>query len=60
MPAVLVAATVVTGAQLLTQSGPALESGSSLLFPLFAVLTAALVASTGCPAWHRVARSRFR
>lgn len=39
---ILTVAAAATGAQLATQSGPALESGSSLLFPTLAILAAAV------------------
>jgi len=41
--AIVVIAAVATGAQLVTQQGPALHSGSALLFPLLALLAAAAV-----------------
>ena len=40
---VAIVAAVVTGAQLATTSGPLLESGTSLLFPLFVLVAAATV-----------------
>jgi len=40
---VVVIAAIATGAQLMTQTGPALDSGSALLFPLLALLAGAMI-----------------
>jgi hypothetical protein len=55
---IVVVAAVATGAQLVTQKGSTLESGTSLLFPLLAVLAGSVVVVRGTAAVVRSVSDR--
>ena len=55
---IVVVAAIATGAQLVTQKGSTLESGTSLLFPLLAVLAGSVVVVRGTAAIVRSVSSR--
>ena len=57
---IVIVAAVATGAQLLTQRGQALDSGSSLLFPMFATLAGAVIVVRVIGLLMRYAASRRR